>query len=200
MEELDCDKDTAFESFIIKHHQTFNNEVDMYGDIQKAGDSQLKVLEFGVPIPFEFVADEEHMKKVRSMYRVNTDIPGALELVHPNKFLPNLRPVEEFRHTPIIPISERDLFKYKQDVEQRNRKGYYVEIRKDTIYFYTIASLSLGMLFYAFLMVNEKQMRIKEDIERSKTLGKKAGAGRRGANVIADRDFEDMERGSRKMF
>jgi len=45
MEELDCDKDTAFESFIIKHHQTFNNEVDMYGDIQKAGDSQLKVSE-----------------------------------------------------------------------------------------------------------------------------------------------------------
>ena len=41
--ELDCDKDTAFESFIIKNQQTFNNEVDMYGDIQKAGDSQLKV-------------------------------------------------------------------------------------------------------------------------------------------------------------
>lgn len=34
MKELDCDKDTAFESFIIKHHSTFNNEVDMYGDIQ----------------------------------------------------------------------------------------------------------------------------------------------------------------------
>jgi len=29
----------------------------------------------------------------------------------------DLRPVEEFRHTPIIPISEKDLFKYKQDVE-----------------------------------------------------------------------------------
>ena len=43
-------------------------------------------------------------------------------------------------------------------------------------------------------------MRIKEDIERSKTLGKKASGGRRGANIIADRDFEDMERGSRKMF
>ena len=96
------------------------------------------------------------------MYRVNTDIPGAIELVHPNKFLPNLRPMEEFRHTPIIPISERDLLKYKQEVEAKNRKGYYVEIRKDTIYFYTIASLTLGMLFYAFLMANEKQMRIKE--------------------------------------
>ena len=61
----------------------------MYGDIQKAGESQLKVLEFGVPIPFEFVADDEKMNKVRSMYRVNTDIPGAIELVHPNKFLPS---------------------------------------------------------------------------------------------------------------
>ena len=174
----------------------------------------IQVLEFGVPIPFEFVADEENMKKVRSMYRVNTDIPGAIELVHPNKFLPSkylfsqsncsifvdLRPVEEFRHTPLIPISERDLSKYKQDVEQRNRKGYYVEIRKDTIYFYTIASITLGMLFYAFLMVNEKQMRIKEEIERSKTLRTKASAGRKGANLTAERDLNDMERGSRKMF
>lgn len=158
------------------------------------------MLEFGVPIPFEFVSDQEKMTKVRSMFRVNTDIPGAIELVHPNKFLPNLRPVEEFRHTPIIPISEKDLFNYKQDVEQRNRKGYYVEIRKDTIYFYTISFLTLGMLFYAFLMVNEKQMRIKEEMERSKTLRAKAMAGRKGANIIAERDLDDMERGSRKMF
>lgn len=42
-----------------------------------------------MPIPFEFVADEEKMTKVRSMFRVNTDIPGAIELVHPNKFLPS---------------------------------------------------------------------------------------------------------------
>ena len=85
-------------------------------------------------------------------------------------------------------------------MEQRNRKGYYVEIRKDTIYFYTISFLTLGMLFYAFLMVNEKQMRIKEEMERSKTLRGKAMAGRKGANVLAERDLDDMERGSRKMF
>ena len=57
------------------------------------------------------------------MYRVNTDIPGALELVHPNKFLASksaihnylldLRPVEEFRHTPLIPISEKELLQHK---------------------------------------------------------------------------------------
>ena len=43
-------------------------------------------------------------------------------------------------------------------------------------------------------------MRIKEDLERSKTLRSKASGGRRGANVIADRDLDDMEHGSRKMF
>ena len=139
------------------------------------------------------------MTKVRSMFRVNSDIPGAIELVHPNKFLPNLRPVEEFRHTPIIPISERDLLKYKQEVEEKNRKGYYVEIRKDTIYFYTIASLTLGMLFYAFLMVNEKQMRIKENLERTKTLRSKASAGRKGGNMDPERDIQDIEH-DKKMF
>jgi len=151
------------------------------------------VLEFGIPIPFEFVADEDNMTKVRSMYRVNTDIPGAIELVHPNKFLPNLRPVEEFRHTPLIPISERDLLKYKTDVEAKNRKGYYVEIRKDTIYFYTISFLTLGMLFYAFLMANEKQMRIKQEMERSKTLRTKSTVGRKGANILEERELGDLE-------
>lgn len=111
-----------------------------------------------------------------------------------------MRPVEDFRNTPIIPISEKDLFKYKQEVEERNRKGYYVEIRKDTIYFYTISFLTLGMLFYAFLMVNEKQMRIKEDMERSFTLRTKASAGRKGANTLAERDLGDVYNGSRKMF
>ena len=60
---------------------------------------------------------------------------------------------------------------------QRRKKP----IESDTIYFYTISFLTLGMLFYAFLMVNEKQMRIKEDMERTKPLRTKAGAGRKGA-------------------
>ena len=86
-EALECDLDTAYESFIVKMNQNFNNEIDMYGDIVKAGESQLKVLEFGIPIPFETINDEVTMKKIRSMFRYNPDIPGAVELVHPNKFL-----------------------------------------------------------------------------------------------------------------
>ena len=88
---LDCDKDTAYESFIIKFNQEYNHEVDMYGDIKKAGDSDLQVLDFGIPIPHRFLDEEDNMKRLRSMWKFNQDIPGAIEVVHPNKFLPNLR-------------------------------------------------------------------------------------------------------------
>jgi hypothetical protein len=57
LNQLEVDKDTSYESFVIKMHQEFNNEVDMYGDIKKAGESSLKVLEFGVPIPWETIND-----------------------------------------------------------------------------------------------------------------------------------------------
>ena len=72
-----------------------------------------------------------------------------------------MRPVEDFRHTPIIPVTDKDLADYKKSVDERNRKGYYVEIKKDTLYFYGIALISLGIIAYVFLMVSEKQMNTK---------------------------------------
>ena len=83
-------------------------------------------------------------------------------------------------------------------MEARNRKGYYVEIKKDTIYFYTISFLTLGILFYTFLMVNEKQMKIATDLERTKTLRTKARLGRKGANVLGERFQSDSLQGHSK--
>jgi len=71
------------------------------------------------------------MYHVRNSFVFNPDIPGAIENVHPNKFIANLRPEEEFRHTPVIPISEKDLAEYKKKIEEANRKGYYFEVKKD---------------------------------------------------------------------
>ena len=34
MDILDCDKDSAYESFVIKFNQEYNHEVDMYGDVR----------------------------------------------------------------------------------------------------------------------------------------------------------------------
>ena len=73
-----------------------------------------------------------------------------------------------------------------------------MEIKKDTIYFYTISALTLGILFYTFLMVNEKQMLIAQDLERTKTLRTKARAGRKGANVIGERYMQDSLQGHSK--
>lgn len=53
---LDCDKDTAYESFVIKFSQNYNHEVDMYGDIRQAGSvDHLRVFDFGVPVPHQYL-------------------------------------------------------------------------------------------------------------------------------------------------
>jgi len=105
----------------------------MYGDIQKAGERRLnvRVLDFGIPIPFEELKSDFIMYYIRDNFVFNPDMPGAIENVHPNKFISNLRPVEEFRHTPVIPISEKDLAEYKRKIDEANWKGYYFEIKKD---------------------------------------------------------------------
>ena len=58
-----------------------------------------------------------------------------------------------------------------------------------------IATVALGIIGYAFLMVNESQMRIKHDIERNRVLKTKASEGSRGGNVISDRHVDDLQKG-----
>jgi len=62
---------------------------------------------------------------------------------------------------------------HRRKIDEKNRKGYYVEIKKDTIYFYgnsipellildiVISILTFSVIGYVFLMANEKGMRIK---------------------------------------
>ena len=156
-------------------------------------------MQFGIPIPTAFLESEVNMKTIRGVFRFNQDIPGAIETVHPNKFLPNLRPVEDFRHTPVIPISEKDMEENRRKIEEKNRKGYYVEIRKDTLYFYSIAFVSLGIIFYTFLLFNDKNMRIKRDIERSRSLKTRAYRGRDGlSSTLEAREQMSMLSGNKK--
>lgn len=81
---------------------------------------------------------------------------------------------------------------HKKKIEERNRKGYYVEIKKDTIYFYTIACISLSLIFYTFLVMNDKQMRIKTDLERTRTLRYMAGRGKDGLSTTVERKRDDI--------
>jgi hypothetical protein len=44
-------------------------------------------------------------------------------------------------------------------------------------------------------MVNESQMKIKKDIDRTKVLRLKANAGRDGGNKVMDRKVDNIEQG-----
>ena len=50
---------------------------------------------------------ELYMERMNRCVTLNLNLPGTIENEHPHKFLKDLKPVEEFRHTPLIPISEK---------------------------------------------------------------------------------------------
>ena len=56
------------------------------------------------------------------------------------------------------------------------------------------------IVFYTFMMVNEKSMRIKQDLEHTASLRSKASAGGKGASLALERDRENIIGGSKKMF
>jgi hypothetical protein len=45
------------------------------------------------------------MEYIEKCFSLNLSMPGSIENEHPHRFLKNLRPIEDFRHTPLIPIS-----------------------------------------------------------------------------------------------
>jgi hypothetical protein len=58
-------------------------------------------------LPMSKINDPTYMKYIENCFSLNLSMPGTIENEHPHRFLKNLRPVEEFRHTPLIPISAR---------------------------------------------------------------------------------------------
>lgn len=58
-----------------------------------------------------------------------------------------------------------------------------------------ITSLALGIITYAFMMVNEKTQAIKKDLDRTKMLRHKANQGKMGGNKTIDRAVENIEQG-----
>ncbi|CAI2374294.1 unnamed protein product [Moneuplotes crassus] len=185
-EELDLDKDSSYEQYVIKVNQNYNHEVDMYGDIKKAGSASLKVLQFGIPIPHDLLDDKLVMSDIRLHTTFNQDMPGAIENVHPNKFIANLRPVEEFRHTPVIPISEKDLKELQKKKDARNRQGYFVEIKKDTVYYYTITLLIFSAIVYALYISNEMSLNTAYDIDKAKVSRLEIARGSEGLGKISN--------------
>ena len=62
-------------------------ELDMYGNVVKAGETNHEVFQYGIPIPVENIKDDKLMLRLRKCVRYNIDLPGNIEDVHPNKFI-----------------------------------------------------------------------------------------------------------------
>lgn len=170
---LELDKESSYESLLLKFKDEYNHgiysiylELDMYGNIVKAGETKHEVFEYGIPIPTEALKNEVVMNRVRRMARYNIDLPGNIEDVHPNKFIANLRPVEEFRHTPVVPISEKDISNYKKKIEEKNRKGVYFEIKKQTLIYYGYAFVGFIVIYFVFRFLEKEGEKTHSELER----------------------------------
>jgi hypothetical protein len=77
-----------------------------------------------------------------------------------------LRPVEEFRHTPVVAIPEEDIKKYKKKIEDKNRMGVYFEVKKQTLYYYGVACLFTLILYLTFKHFYKESENLQTEIER----------------------------------
>ena len=155
--------------------------------LNKAGMADPKLLQFGIPIPYDDIEDKTVMRDLRLSFKINLDMPGAMENVHPNKFIANLRPVEEFRHTPLIPISDKEMSKFHKERDARNRQGYFVEIKKDTIYYYSMITFMFLSVGYAFYITHEKQLASEYNVTTHKIGRYNTAKGSLGLGILDDR-------------
>lgn len=63
----------------------------MYGNIVKAGETNHKVFQYGVPIPLEVIKDDKVMNRLRNSVLYNRDLPGNIQDIHPNKFIASIK-------------------------------------------------------------------------------------------------------------
>ncbi len=74
--------------------------MDLYGEEEEKHVIENNSLEFKQLLH----PDSEYIERARKYHMVNISIPGTIECEDPRNFM-ELRPVEEFRHTPLVPIS-----------------------------------------------------------------------------------------------
>ena len=132
-------ENTSYQVYEGALQQRFSSELDMYGDfednehcrelqIQSQGQEMLQLYK---------LQDQNYMDAVRASFEININLPGCMENEHPHRFLQNLRPLEDFRNTPLIPISDRQVREHKEMLERYHRGAFMFEIKKETILNYS---------------------------------------------------------------
>lgn len=146
---LKINEETPYDVYELELKQKFNNELDLYGSETNEVDirnGQLAILGEEV-LPLAKLKNEKYLDFLRNTFVINISIPGTLENEHPHKFLNNLRPLEDFRDTPLIPISEKLIKLHQEKVEKYHRKGVFLEVKKESL-------LNLAMFMIALYLLS----------------------------------------------
>ncbi|EGR34259.1 hypothetical protein IMG5_018840 [Ichthyophthirius multifiliis] len=167
---LNLNENTPYEAYQMALRHKYNNEIDMYGDIEdEVSIREIQQKEYGnLVIPINFLECTEYMDRMKRNVSINFNIPGTLENEHPHKFIQNLRPLQEFRNTPLIPISEKQMQDHQKKMEEYNRKGFYFEVKRDTIYNWILAFFAFSVGFYMIRLVIKKEEEQGIEVERIK--------------------------------
>lgn len=65
--------------------------------------------------------------------------------------------MEEFRHTPLIPISDQQMRQHKERVEKYHRAGVYFEVKRETFFNLGVFAIALFLMYNLLKFVSSKE-------------------------------------------
>ncbi len=161
--------DSSWEEYenAIQNRYNFAN---LLGDTDENSPEAIELYELqkGLAIPKAKLENEKFMLQIRQTFSLNFNIPGSVELIDVNRFIEGLRPVDEFRHTPVIPISPIEMAKFEEKKRKRREEPFHVVYTKEKM-FTLLMFMGTGVviyLFFKFAMEMEETMFI--DYRRTK--------------------------------
>ncbi len=161
---LQITSDTPFEEYRQALQTTFNHQEDMYGDLlDESQITQDTLARLGdCAVPMSTLRDKDYMFYVRKYYSINISLPGCIETENPNRFIRDLRPIEDFRHTPVIPVSDAEIRRWQDRMASYHKNIFFFEVKKETIFNYFIFAVILycGLFLVKVALDKQDQMGI----------------------------------------
>lgn len=130
----------------------YRTQVDLYGDETPKSVILNDSLEFKEVL----VHDSPYLEKARERHLVNISIPGCIECEDPRNFM-ELRPIEQFRHTPLVPISESTMQRHKEMLERYHRKQFIFEVKKQSVVNGFLLAIAFSIGGYLIMRIVEKE-------------------------------------------
>ena len=167
-DKLGLNENTPYEQYELELQKNYNYMVDMYGEEENSElilSTQIQVLGEEA-VPQTQLDSKPYMEQIMRCFQLNINLPGTMEAEHPHKFMQNLRPIEEFRHTPLIPVSQKQMKEFLERVLAYHRRGFFFEVKKETIMNYVILGAAVAMGSYMIRLVLKKEEETGIALER----------------------------------